>query len=117
MTAEELYNATSFSWVASFGKTETRDLKYYCAVYQNKIIEVYDFDGYEEEIPKRQPSRYILKGHVSSEELRDKLIGIDVSSLHKGSGNPIKYTMLDKLLALNGNGGQLPMLEDESHPT
>lgn len=113
MTAEELYNATSFSWVASFGKTETRDLKYYCAVYQNKIIEVYNFDGYEEELPKRQPPRYILKGRVSFGEIREKLIGLDVSSLHKGSGNPIKYTMLDKLLALNENGGQNPVLADK----
>ena len=94
MSPEELYQATSYSWVASFKKTETRDLKYYCAVYQNKIIEAYDFLGYEEEVPKRKPSRYILQGHVTSEELRNKLIGVDVSSLHKGSGNPIKYTML-----------------------
>lgn len=104
MSPEELYHATSFSWVASFKKTETRDLKYYCAVYQNKIIEIYDFLGYEEEVPHRKPSRYILKGHVTSEELRNKLIGIDVSSLHKGSGNPIKYTMLETLLNLNEHG-------------
>lgn len=100
MTPEELYHATSFSWVASFKKTETRDLKYYCTVYQNKIIEVYDFLGFEEEIPKREPPRNILKGHVTPEELRNKLIGLDVSGLHKGNGNPIKYTMLETLLNL-----------------
>lgn len=111
MTAEELYNATSYSWVASFGKTETRDIKYYCAVYQNKIIEVYDFDGYEEEIPKRNPARYFLKGHVSREEMRNDLIGLDVSSIHKGKGNPIKYTRLSTLLSLEGNG--LPTVQDE----
>lgn len=107
MTPEELYHATSFSWVASFRKTETRDLKYYCAVYQNKVIEVYDFLGYEEETPKRKPSRYILQGHVTSDELGKKLINLDVSSLHKGSGNPIKYTMLATLLNLR-EYGELP---------
>jgi len=107
MTTEELYHATSFSWVASFRKTETRDLKYYCAVFQNEIIEVYDFLGYEEEIPKREPPRYILQGHITPEKLRNKLIGLDVSSLHKGSGNPIKYTMLETLLNLREHG-ELP---------
>lgn len=101
MTPEELYRATSISWVASFGKTATRDLKYYCAVYQNRIIEVYDLLSYEEELPKREPSRYILKGVVSSGELRSKLVGIDVSDVHKGSGNPIKYTSIKKLLNLD----------------
>lgn len=80
-TDEELYQATSASWVASFGKTETRDLKYYCAVYQNKILEVYDFLGFEEEKPKREPSRYILEGKITEENLRSKLIGLDVSSI------------------------------------
>lgn len=101
MTPEELYQVTSISWVANFGKTATRDLKYYCAVYQNRIIEVYDFLSYEEEMPKRVPSRYILKGTVTSEELRSKLVGIDVSDLHRGSGNPIKYTSIEKLLKLD----------------
>ena len=101
MTPEELYQATSISWVASFGKTATRDLAYYCAVYQNKIIEVYDFLSYEEEMPKREPSRYKLTGEVTSSELRNKLVGIDVSDLHKGSGNPIKYTSIEKLLDLD----------------
>ncbi|WP_262175677.1 AAA family ATPase [Saccharococcus sp. Marseille-Q5394] len=104
MTPEELYNATSYSWVASFGRTESRDLKYYCAVYQNRIIEVYDFEGYEEEIPKRKPTRYFLKGHVSREEMRNDLIGKDVSSIHKGKGNPIKYTRLSTLLSLESDG-------------
>ncbi|TQR18713.1 hypothetical protein FG384_15470 [Psychrobacillus vulpis] len=98
MTPEELYHATSVSWVASFKKTETRDLKYYCPVYQNKIIEVYDFLGYEEEMPRREPPRYILQGRVTSEELRSKLVSLDVGDLHKGSGNPIKYTSLKTLL-------------------
>ncbi|MEI4769798.1 hypothetical protein WAX74_09100 [Psychrobacillus sp. FJAT-51614] len=101
MTADELYQATSISWVASFGKTATRDLKYYCAVYQNKIIEVYDFLGYEEEMPKREPSRYILNGQITSERVRSKLVGLDVSDLHKGSGNPIKYTTIERLLNLD----------------
>lgn len=107
MTPEELYHATSVSWVASFGKTRTRDLKCYCAVYQNEIIEVYDFLGYEEEMPKRAPSRYILHGQVASEELRNKIVGLDIGDLHRGSGNPIKYTNLNTLLYLKEHG-ELP---------
>lgn len=98
MTPEELYEVTSHSWVASFEKTDTRDIQYYCAVVKNKIIEVYDFEGYEEEIPKRTPSRYILHGRVANAEIRNKLLDLDVSLIHKGSGNPIKYTNLDVLL-------------------
>lgn len=97
MTPEELYNATSVSWVASFEKTESRDIKYYCAIYQNKIIEVYKFNGYEEELPRRTPSRYILHGTIAEEEIRNLLLGMDVSSIHKGTGNPIKYTSLVQL--------------------
>lgn len=103
MTPEELYEATSISWVASFEKTEKRDLKFYCAVFQNKIIEVYDFLGFEEEVPKRTPSRFILQGKVMTENVRNQLLGLDVSSIHKGSGNPIKYTNLDTLLQLKLN--------------
>ena len=98
MSPEELYHATSYSWVASFEKTGTRDIEYYCSIYKNKIIEVYTFIGYEEEMPKREPSRYILRGEIAPEEIRQKLIGLDVSTIHKGSGNPIKYTNLDSLL-------------------
>lgn len=98
MTPEELYKATSISWVASFEKTESRDLKYYCAIYQNKIIEVYKFNGYEEELPRRTPSRYILHGIIAEEEIRNLLLGMDVSLIHKGKGNPIKYTSLAQLL-------------------
>lgn len=100
MTAEELYQTTSVSWVASFKKTKTRDLKYYCAIYQNKIIEVYDFLSSKEEMPKRNPSRYILEGKVVTEAVREQLVGIDVSTIHKGSGNPIKYTNYETLLRL-----------------
>jgi len=98
MTPEELYKVTSHSWVASFKKTATHDIQYYCAVVKNKIIEVYDFEGYEEEIPKRTPSRYILHGKVANNEIRNQLLGLDVSSIHNGSGNPIRYTNLNDLL-------------------
>ena len=100
MSTEELYNATSKSWVASFQKTSSRILKYYCAVYKNQIIEVYDFINFQEELPPRRPSRYILEGKINSTDVREKLIGLDVSEIHKGNGNPIKYTSLDKLLNL-----------------
>lgn len=100
MSKEELYKATSVSWVASFGRTSTRDLKYYCAVYKNEIIEVYDFLGFEEEIPHRVPARYILNGQVNKTDLRSRLVGLDIGSIHKGSGNPIKYTTLARLRRL-----------------
>ncbi|MDI2587263.1 AAA family ATPase [Psychrobacillus sp. NEAU-3TGS] len=115
MTPEELYHATSFSWVASFGKTATRNLKYYCAVYQNEIIEVYDFLGFEEELPRREPARYILQGKVASDEIKSKLIGLDIGDLHKGSGNPIKYTSLKILLELKEYRGA--SREDEEMST
>lgn len=111
MTPKELYNVTSFSWVASFKRTNTRDLKYYCAVYQDNIIEVYDFIGYEEEIPQREPPRYILEGKITSNELRSKLVGLDVSNIHKGRGNPIKYTTLETLLNLQEDGEAPPKLK------
>lgn len=101
MSPEDLYNVTSHSWVASFERTDTRDIQYYISVYKNKIIEVYSFTGYEEEIPERKPPRYILNGRLASEEIRQKLIGLDVSSIHKGSGNPIKYTNLETLLKID----------------
>lgn len=105
MTATELYHATSFSWVASFKKTKTRDLKYYCAVVENEIFEVYDFLGFEEEIPKRDTPRFFLKGNITTSELRDKLIGLNVGDIHKGRGNPIKYTKLETLINLKEEGG------------
>lgn len=103
MSSEELYNVTSVSWVANFKKTETRDLKYYCAVYRNKIVGVFDFLGYEEEFPRRKPPRYILHGHETSEEVRNKLIGLDLGDFHSGN-NPIRYTNLESLLYLMENG-------------
>lgn len=103
MTAKELYEATSISWVASFKKTKKRDLKFYCAVVQNKIIEVYKFLGFEEEVPVRTPARFILHGEVQIENIREQLVGLDVSTIHKGSGNPIKYTNLETLLQLKEN--------------
>ncbi|WP_332650072.1 McrB family protein [Lysinibacillus sp. 54212] len=115
MTPKELYEATSRSWVASLEKTDTRDIQYYCAVYTNKIIEVYDFEGYEEEIPKRTPSRYILHGKVTDHETRNKLLGLDVSSIHKGSGNPIKYTNLDVLLSIDNENEEGEVIVDNVH--
>lgn len=103
MTAKELYEATSISWVASFKKTKKRDLKLYCAVVQNKIIEVYTLLGFEEEFPKRTPARFILQGEIHAEEIREQLVGLDVSTIHRGSGNPIKYTNLEMLLQLKEN--------------
>lgn len=112
MSPEELYHATSISWVASFEKTKRRDLQFYCSIYQNKIIEVYKFLGSKEEIPKRSPARFILHGELAAEEIRQKLIGIDVSTVHKGSGNPIKYVNYETLLQLH-DSVQVTTLEEE----
>lgn len=115
MSPEELFKTTSKSWVASFQKTSTRELKFYCPVYKNKIIEVYDFLGFHEELPQRKPSRYILEGKISSTEMREKLVDLEVSKIHKGSGNPIKYTSLNKLLNLDGSEEHIeenPLIKD-----
>lgn len=121
ISAKDLYQATSVSWVA---KLEKRDVKYFCAVIDRKIIEVYkfindeldvDFEAYianemhktgkprEQCLPPSNSPRYIFHGEIAEPGIRNKLINLDVSSIHKGSGNPIKYTSLDTLLQLKEN--------------
>lgn len=103
MSEEELYNATSVSWVVNLDKTSTRDIQYYCAVYDNKIIEVYELTGYHADSAPSKEKRFILEGQLAYDKLRKQLIGVDVSDIHKGKENPIKYTNLDLLLSLKSD--------------
>ncbi|MGZ4160661.1 MAG: AAA family ATPase [Neobacillus sp.] len=98
MSAEKLYDATSVSWVISPGKLEDGHIKYYCAVYDNYIKEVYDLMDWKPDTRKGKERRIILVGKVASTEVRNKLLDINVKELHKGSGNPIKYTSLETLV-------------------
>ncbi len=100
ITAEELYLSTSISWKIGGSRLESGDYKYYCSVYDNKIKEVYELTGYEEDARPDKEGRYILKGKIADESVRSKLLELDVGELHKGKGNPIKYTSLEKLLEL-----------------
>ncbi|WP_255550432.1 AAA family ATPase [Sporosarcina sp. E16_3] len=96
----KLYEVTSISWKISERKLETLDIKYYCAVYNSEIIEVYRLIGYKSDTRPEKEGRFILEGELADEAIREKLIALDVQSIHKGSGNPVKYTMLETLLNL-----------------
>ena len=98
MTKEELYSVTSKSWKVSLAPTSTKKIQYYCAVFQKKIIEVYKLLDYKADMNPNNKGRFILEGELADEELRQRLIDKDVSQIHKGSGNPIKYTSLETLL-------------------
>lgn len=111
ISSEKLYEVTSTSWKISIKKLETQDIKYYCAIYNNVIIDVYQLNGYKPDTRPERESRIILDGELASEPLREKLIGLDVQSIHKGNGNPVKYTMLETLLNLKERGK--PLLEPE----
>ena len=104
ISPEDLFKVTSVSWKVSLEKTSTRDIKYYCAVYNNVIIEVYELTGFTPDTRPEKEGRYILKGNLADKEIRDQLISLDIHSIHKGSGNPIKYTKLKTLLYLKEHG-------------
>ncbi|MCU5661160.1 hypothetical protein OCB16_18275, partial [Bacillus cereus] len=112
MSADELYNATSISWVISQRKLEEGNIKYFCAVYNNIIREVYELEDFEPDTNKGKEARFILHGKVASdEELRNKLINLRVHNIHKGKGNPIKYTSMETLL--NSNREDESSIENE----
>ncbi|CUB29339.1 AAA family ATPase [Bacillus cereus] len=99
MTPEELYYVTSVS--GGVNLTETENIKYYCSVVKNKIIEVYGLLGLQQDLTtdNNKKGHYILEGELADQELREKLIGLNVQDLLKGSGNSIKHESLDILLA------------------
>ncbi|WP_096154069.1 hypothetical protein [Bacillus sp. FJAT-45066] len=96
ISAEELYRVTSESWVISESNLKSGDYKYYCPIYNNTIKEVYYLEGYEKD--DKRKGRFILKGTLAKESIRNKLIGLDLGEIHKGKGNPIKYYSVDELL-------------------
>lgn len=100
MSADELYNATSISWVIAQKKLEEGNIKYFCAVYNNVIQEVYELESFERDTNEGKEARFILHGKVVSDELRNRLNNLGVHNIHKGKGNPIKYISMDTLLNL-----------------
>lgn len=98
MSADELYNATSVSWVISQNKLEEGNIKYFCAIQSNLIKEVYELESFERDTSEGKDKRFILHGKVASNELRDKLINLNVRNIHTSNGNPIKYTSIDTML-------------------
>jgi 5-methylcytosine-specific restriction protein B len=115
ISAEDLYKATSISWKLSEYRLKSGDFKYYCAVYRNQIKEVYEITGYEKNLHPESIGRFILKGRIADEQLRDKLLNLDVSDVHTSSGNPIKYTSIEKLLELS-NYSEVPSVHESTVP-
>ncbi|MBH0157314.1 AAA family ATPase [Fictibacillus sp. 5RED26] len=103
ISASELYKATSVSWRLSESKLKSGDFKYYCAVFRNQIKEVYEITGYEKDLNPENIGRIILKGRVAEDVIRSKLLNIYVGDIHTSSGNPIKYTNIEKLLELTSD--------------
>ncbi|MCM3570165.1 AAA family ATPase [Neobacillus mesonae] len=106
MSAEDLYHATSVSWKIGESRLHSTDYKYYCAVYNNRIKEVYELTGYEEDLHPENIGRFILKGKLAEESLRSRLLDLDVGNIHKGSGNPIKYACMEDLLHMTESGNE-----------
>lgn len=100
MTAEELYRATSISWKVGENRLQSGEYKYYCSVFNNKIKEIYELVGYEKDHKPENTGRFILKGRIADQSIRKRILGLDVSEVHKGLGNPIKYVCMEKLLSM-----------------
>jgi MoxR-like ATPase len=100
MSDDELYLATSVSWKISEDKLQSGDYKYYCAVFNNKIKEIYELTGYEKDLKPENIGRIILKGKKAEDSIRSRLLELDVSDVHKGLGNPIKYQEMENLLKM-----------------
>lgn len=95
MSAQELYEVTSISWVISTDNLE--DVKYYCAVYNGRIKEVYELMDWKHDQREGREKRIVLVGKVASEEVRNQLVNKDVKGLHTSSGNPIKYISFETI--------------------
>lgn len=103
MTPEELYHATSVSWVIGENRLRSEEIKYYCAVFNNEIKEVYHFTGYEKDTHPDNLGRFVLFGEIAEESIRSKVLNLNVRDIHKGSGNPIKYVKMEDLLTRANN--------------
>lgn len=104
MTPEELYHATSVSWVIGENRLRAGEIKYYCAVYNNEIKEVYRLKDYEKDLHPENIGRFILHGELAEDSIRSKLLELNVRDIHRGSGNPIKYVNIKDLLSRANNG-------------
>jgi MoxR-like ATPase len=114
MIPEELYHATSVSWV--IGENRLRgEIKYYCAVFNNEIKEVYNFTGYEKDLHPDNIGRFILFGEIADESIRSNILNLNVRDIHKGLGNPIKYVSMENLLKLANNDSETAT--DDENPT
>jgi len=113
ISTEELYHATSVSWKLSENKLKSGDYKYYCAVYRNKIKEVYEINDYEKDSRSDKAGRFILKGKIANDSLRSKLLDLNVGNIHVSSGNPIKYTSIGKLLDLAEHTNEYENITEE----
>lgn len=98
ISVEELYRVTSESWKISENHLKSGDFLYYCAIYGNKIKEVYNLEGYERDLRPDRLGRFILKGSLAGESIRSQLIEVDLGNIHIGKGNPIKYYSMEELL-------------------
>ncbi|MDQ0481077.1 AAA family ATPase [Guptibacillus hwajinpoensis] len=107
MSSDELYHATSVSWKISETRLKSMNFRYYCAVYNNKIKEVYQIIDYKKDTLPENKGRLILEGKLAEPDLRDKLVELDVSVIHTSSGNPIKYTSINRLLYLKEHDQEL----------
>lgn len=101
MSPDEIRKITSNSWKVDLKPNKNRNIEYYCAVYQKKIIEVYKLLSYEKDLNPENIGRYILNGEIAPQHIRDALLKQDVSQVHKGKGNPIKYTNKEAILDAN----------------
>ncbi|WP_396116485.1 AAA family ATPase [Cytobacillus oceanisediminis] len=106
MTPEELYHATSVSWVIGENRLRSGDLKYFCAVYNNEIKEIYNLSDYEKDNHPDNKGRFILLGEIAEDPVRYKLLDLNVRDIHRGSGNPIKYVKMEDLLSKANNDDQ-----------
>ncbi len=113
ISTEELYHATSISWKLSETKLKSGDYKYYCAVYRNKIKEVYEITGYEKDLHPKKNGRFILKGKAAGDSIRSKLLDLNVGDIHTSSGNPIKYTSMEKLVDLSEHTSEYENITEE----
>lgn len=100
MSAEELYEATSGVWKINETTMKNSDFQYYCPVYDNKILEVYKLNDYQV-VSHEGNKRIRFNGEKAIDEIRPKLLGRDVKSIHNSSGNPIRYTNIYEILHQN----------------
>jgi len=108
MTEQELYDATSGVWKINEATLKNSEFQYYCPVFNNKILEVYKLNKHKV-VLHEGANRILFHGEKTNNEIRNKLIGLDVKIIHSSSGNPIRYTHLDEVLKLQTKKQNLPI--------